>query len=355
MILSEVPTGAIADIYSRKLSVVLGYVFMGITSMAVFFTKDYYLLIVIFGLNALSETLVSGAESAWAVNLAKGDTKLSDKYFLKRRIFRNIGLVFAPILAGFIAKSFGMPTLWLVYGSGVMISATILILIKSDKKLALKSADAIDDEDDEDEYESAAFKEVFLHLKETIKFIKNHSILSLVFLASFVFFFIEEFTSLAWTPLLQEKGLNEAAIGVIFSVIATVGIVLPLITDKLLNKLSKLQISIITTSMYALLLIVAGFVNPLFILVGIFVITYSLEEIIEPIEEALTNDFIDSKIRATALSLKSVVISLASIIGGPLAGFVMGYISLQNSILISGLLFLIIPVIYIISQKKKAL
>ena len=154
--------------------------------------------------------------------------------FLKRRIFRNIGLVFAPILAGFIAKSFGMPTLWLVYGSGVMVSATILMLIKSDKKLFLS---ATEEDDDEDEYESAAFKEVFLHLKETIRFIKNHSILSLVFLASFVFFFIEEFTSLAWTPLLQEKGLDEASIGIIFSIIAAIGIFLPLITERVLEKL----------------------------------------------------------------------------------------------------------------------
>ena len=343
-LLFEVPTGAIADIYGRKFSVIAGYLLMGITTIAVIFTRDYYFLLIIFGFNALFETLVSGADSAWAVDLSDSKERgLSDTYFLKKRTFRNVGMVIAPLAAGIIVSSYGMTSLWLVYGLGILLSA--LFLFCAEKVEPISS-------DDKDDLEIIAYKNVFTHANKTWHFIRNHKILSLVFFAGFIFFFVEEITTLAWTPYLQNSGLSLPTIGYLFSIIAGLGIITPLVVEKILKYKSKFTLLITTTLIYAVSLILAAMMNKAIFIVILFVVVYNLEEIIEPIEEALTNKYIESKTRATALSLKSVFVSLASILGGPLAGYLLGIVTLGGALLISGLIFLIIPIIYTVASKR---
>lgn len=345
-IIFEVPTGAIADLYGRKTSVIWGYLLMGVSTIAVIFTKDFYLILVIFGLNALFETLVSGADSAWAVDLAeKHDKGLVAKYFLKRRVFKNIGMVVAPLAAGLIVAHYNMTSLWLIYGIGILVSTSFLFF--GEKATALQ-----DEDDDEEPLEASAFKSIFTQAGKTGQFIRSHKVLSLLFFAIFIFFLVEEITSLVWTPYLQELGVTLPQIGYIFSAIAGLGIITPLIAEKVLQYRSKYAVLIATTIAYgSALLLAAAFSKPLFIIM-IFMLTYNLEEVIEPLEETITNDYIKSKVRATALSLKSVVVSLASIIGGPLAGYLLGFISMRSALFLSGILFLIIPVTYLLARKR---
>jgi|GEM_PF-1155572 len=345
-ILFEIPTGAIADIYGRKISVIIGYLLMGISTVAVIFTKDFYLILVIFGLNALFETMVSGADSAWAVDLAeKHDNGLVDKYFLKRRVFKNIGMVVAPLAAGLVVAQYNMSNLWIIYGIGILVSVVFLLFGEG--------APVLPEEDEDDEVlEANAFKNIFNQSDKTWQFIKKHSVLSLMFFAIFIFFIVEEITSLVWTPYLQNIGISLSQIGYIFSAIAALGVVTPLLVEKLLQYRSKYTVLITTTIIYGLALLLAAiFSKPLFVII-LFMLTYNLEEVIEPLEEAITNSYIKSKVRATALSLKSVIISLASIVGGPIAGYLLGVISMQSALLLSGFLFLAIPVIYIVARRK---
>jgi MFS family permease len=339
----EVPTGAIADIYGRKTSVIIGYLLMGVSTIAVVFTTNFYLLVIIFALNAIFETLVSGADSAWAFDLAdKYDNKLTDKYFLKKRVFRNIGMVIAPLLAGLIVSFYGMTNLWFVYGVGILLSAIFLFF--AEKVDANKS--------DNDKPGLQPYKKVFVHATETWNFIKNHRILSLLFFSVFIFFFVEEISSLAWTPYLQANQVSLPQIGYLFSIIAGFGIITPLIAEKVLRYRSKFAVLIVTTIIYSFAMIFAALFSKVVLIVILFVLAYNLEEVIEPIEEAITNSFIESKIRATALSLKSVVSSAASIVGGPIAGYLLGAISLKNALLLSGLLFLFIPSTYLVARKR---
>lgn len=337
----EVPTGAIADIYGRKTSVIMGYFLMSVSVATVILTNNLYILAGIFALNALFETLVSGADDAWAVDLAeKDDGNLTDSYFLKKRTFRNIGMVIAPLVAGLVVKHYGMTNLWLIYGMGIFIATLFLIFAKNTNHVEIK------------ENEIEDYKNVFTHSRKTWDFIRKHKIVSLLFVAIFIFFVVEEITSLVWTPYLQSHGLPLPQIGYLFSLIAGLGILTPLITERILKNKSKLSILTTTTLIYAVALILAGVYSRLLFISIIFVITYSLEEIIEPLEDSVVNKYLQSKIRATALSLKSVVTSMASIVGGPLAGYILGILSAEKALMLSGILFMIIPLVYSLAGKR---
>lgn len=341
----ELPTGIIADKYGRKFSVIAGYLLKTITLFLIPFFKDFLSVSIILAIDALFETLVSGSDRAWAVDLVKEkDNSLVDQYFLKTRFFRNIGMVVAPILAGFIANRYGMAYLWPVFAIGGLVAAIFLFFGKEIRTVSQKISIGIKE----------GLSTLWLDLKITIKFSFGHSIISLLFLGIFLFYFIDEITSLVWTPYLQKTGTDFQTIGLLFSAVSVLGIILPIVAGTLLKKRSKFSILLFCGLCYSALLFIAGSFGNIILLSLIFVLFSSIDEIFLPLEEALTNNFIESKNRAATLSVKSIVESLSSIIGAPVAGFVLGVITMRQAFIFAGVLFLILPVIYFLAKVRNS-
>ncbi|MCK5062291.1 MAG: MFS transporter, partial [Candidatus Aenigmarchaeota archaeon] len=84
--LFEIPTGAIADIYGRKLSVFLSYLFCGILAILLASSSSFYILLVLVFFIGGASTLSSGADKAWMVDYVK-QKKLGKDL---QKIFSNI-------------------------------------------------------------------------------------------------------------------------------------------------------------------------------------------------------------------------------------------------------------------------
>ncbi|HET7856348.1 MAG TPA: MFS transporter, partial [Gaiellaceae bacterium] len=63
--LFEVPTGVVADTYSRRLSLIVGYLGMGVTWMLVGVVSQAWAIILLWAFWGLSYTFTSGAYQAW--------------------------------------------------------------------------------------------------------------------------------------------------------------------------------------------------------------------------------------------------------------------------------------------------
>jgi DHA3 family tetracycline resistance protein-like MFS transporter len=63
--LFEIPTGVVADMYSRKLSLIIGFIGMGAAWMAVGLVSAPWLIIALWAFWGLSYTFTSGAYEAW--------------------------------------------------------------------------------------------------------------------------------------------------------------------------------------------------------------------------------------------------------------------------------------------------
>src|SRR5207249_10882048 len=61
----EVPTGVVADTYSRRLSLIIGYLGMGIAWMLVGAFSAAWVVIMLWAFWGLSYTFTSGAYQAW--------------------------------------------------------------------------------------------------------------------------------------------------------------------------------------------------------------------------------------------------------------------------------------------------
>ena len=65
MFVFEVPTGVVADTYSRRLSLVIGYLGTGAAWVAVGLVSAPWLIIALWAFWGFAYTITSGAEQAW--------------------------------------------------------------------------------------------------------------------------------------------------------------------------------------------------------------------------------------------------------------------------------------------------
>jgi DHA3 family tetracycline resistance protein-like MFS transporter len=94
--LFEVPTGVVADTYSRKLSLIVGYLGMGSTWVAVGFVSTPWIVIVLWALWGIAYTFTSGAEEAWLADEAGAER--AGRIFLRAARYGQAGAVVGLLL-----------------------------------------------------------------------------------------------------------------------------------------------------------------------------------------------------------------------------------------------------------------
>jgi MFS transporter, DHA3 family, tetracycline resistance protein len=94
--LFEVPTGVVADTYSRRLSLVIGYLGMGLAWIAVGLVSAPWLIIALWAVWGLSYTFTSGAEEAWIADEMGADKVGS--VFLRGARYGQAGAVVGLLL-----------------------------------------------------------------------------------------------------------------------------------------------------------------------------------------------------------------------------------------------------------------
>ena len=109
----EVPTGVVADSYSRKWSVITGLGIAGVSAIGLGLTDSYPLLLGLFAINGIGFTFFSGAEDAWAIDnlyhYDRGD--LIKAFYAKNQAIMYLGMVAGPLAAGAIVAVGHSPSL----------------------------------------------------------------------------------------------------------------------------------------------------------------------------------------------------------------------------------------------------
>src|SRR6056297_881052 len=115
----EIPTGAIADIYGRKFSTILGFSSLGAIMVAIYFSHNFYSLLTLFFLMGIAGTFFSGADDAWVVDLLKRKRKkdLVDEYFKKIASFSSFAMLLSGAVGAFFVGKYGLNIIWIVTGA----------------------------------------------------------------------------------------------------------------------------------------------------------------------------------------------------------------------------------------------
>lgn len=341
-LISEIPTWTIADLYWKKISVILWFILSWIAIFCIPFFHSFIWICVIFCVNALTETLFSGSDQAWVSDvIEKNDKKLINSYFSWKRSIGNFWFILAWVLASLVAKYLWYGWLWFIYGVWTIIAWIVLSFAESGKVWY------------EEEWEDWLKKDFRLHIKSTFKYIIKNKTICLLFIWIALFYIIDELTGLVWTPYIQELWIDIDNLGFIYWIIWVCWIFAPLIAEKILKKQKNSMLYILEVCIWmAILLVMSSISTSAILIIWIFVIYNFIDDFILPIDTTLTNKVAEKSKRSTILSVKSMVENLACIIWWPLAWVLLGYISYSQWLLVAALLMIIMWIVYYSLQKK---
>lgn len=345
-ILFEVPTGAIADIFGRKFSVVSGIMLQGLMWLALPFIDLPALLYLAFFLMGALRTLESGADKAWMIDWLKcnNEEKLVHEMFIKIQSLNSAGLVIGSLLTTLLLFLFEIKHLFFVQGCGYLFAGLLLFFFTKENIYKRNTTN----------------KRVIydtLHVsKEGINFLlKDKALLYLVLATSFAIC-SKDFGVVAWQPLLVDLSLPVKYLGIVFSGVSLIGIITPFLSKKILKKIGhEKNYLTITTIIEFIFLISLYFVDNTFFTYGIivYISVMAVTDLQSPVGSLYFQSFIPSKIRATMGSVQSMIFAIFSSFSTIIGGYIMDNTGPKMA-LVCFSLFLIPAAFFYLRIKNKA-
>jgi DHA3 family tetracycline resistance protein-like MFS transporter len=341
----EVPTGIVADVYSRRLSIIIGYVLMGLGFLVEGFFPSFVPILLAQVIWGLGYTFTSGATQAWITDEV-GEEE-ANKLFMRGT---QVGL-FASLLGMGGAMLVGANNVALPIQVGalgvILIGITLMIIMPETGFHPTPRED----------------RNTWQHMWHTfgqgVKAVRSRPrLMNIVFIGLFYGLYSEGFDRL-WVKHLLDNfelpilfGNNEVAF---FAALRVAGAILTILAvrfvEKRVDSTSPSAIGrtvMLVTGIISVALI--GFaLSPLLALSLILYLTVSvLRNVHIPLQTAWINQKLDSQVRATVHSMFGQVDAIGQTLGGPLVAAIASVGSAVASLVTSGLL--LTPALFFIGR-----
>lgn len=346
--LFEVPTGIVADVYSRRLSVIIGYVLLGFGMMIEGSIPVFEALLLGAVCMGIGFTFISGATSAWIVDeIGQDDASWA---FLRASQVGQV-MSFIGIFISIALASIHLP-LAIVIGGMILVGlSVILILIMPEDGFQRVPAS-----------ERESWSDLFTTLHKGVKLVKARRILLIILLITVIYgAFTEGFDRLWTTHILTNftlPSLGQFSEIVWFGIISAVFMPITLLATELVRRKVDLADSHAVARVLSVVYSVLIFSVLLFtlsqsfelVLLGLW-ITGMLRTIRFPLMEAWINLHTESNVRATVLSIWGQSDALGQIAGGPVVGAIGVFAGVRIAISVSALM--LSPLIFVFNRTLK--
>jgi DHA3 family tetracycline resistance protein-like MFS transporter len=352
ILIFEMPTGLVADIYGRKISVILSTIVSLISG--IFFILFPFLLGFIIAeiLNGLGETLRSGALEAWLVDSLKYEDKEDKiKYaFAQGTKYKSFGNLSGLILGGYLA-SLDIKLVWIPFTLMFFILCMFLI----SKMKAENPAEGGEGYKNEKIISNRTFPKVSEMIKKSLTIIKSHKlILALLLLVLFSEFSLETISQYWQVHFSENLSIKTQYFGWILAVSSVMVILLidkvTRLSEKFKHEVSSLVV--LETLFLLSLLVIALTFSPIWAVI-FFILLQSFASFKEPIFLDLYNKHISSEQRATLLSFQSLVGSGGEVLAGLCIGVVALNFGLRITFGLGSVVLLLGLVLFVLFSRSK--
>ena len=291
--LFEVPTGAIADLFGRKVSFLLSCGVRLCAYTLYTFADGFADCLVAEVIDAIGTTLASGALEAWAVDAvrAEGDDRPTDRMFARAQVISRAMMVVGGLAAGYLAAWGGMVIPWLVAAAGYAVTAVVgaLLMRETHVPRELHSPRALG-------------RTIF----DGVRAVRATPVLLVICLISLTVSFAVMPVYMTWQPRIEEMaGADLQLMGWIWALLCLATLLGSAVVPTLLRRFERHTILFVATVWRAVLLAVAAAASTIQpALAGLFLqeISFGLTD---PVMTAWANEHVRSEQRATVLSVRS--------------------------------------------------
>ncbi|WP_425449403.1 MFS transporter [Dethiothermospora halolimnae] len=318
--LMEVPTGAVADIWGRKVSRILGRVSSLISVIILLLSSDFYLFALAFVFSAISYNLESGAGEALVYDSLKELNR--DGTYMKvvgiQEIAMQGGKTIGFLLGGYLAtKSY----------TYAYIVATIFATVTVIQCFGFTEPKM--------EAEHDGSRNVFSVIKKqvmgSVDVLKNNKKIGFLIIFSQIIFTFGTSLFFYFQNYLESSGYTQSKIGIVLALSSLIGAVLASQAYKIEKRIKERGIMMFMPIISALCLWGVALTEYHFVF---FVIFSGVDGIIYVAITDYINKLIPSDRRATILSFASMVFSLFMIIIFPLIGKLGDMFSLKTAFIV---------------------
>ncbi|HMB21750.1 MAG TPA: MFS transporter, partial [Anaerolineales bacterium] len=331
----EVPTGIVADVYSRRLSVIIGYLLMGLGFLIEGFFPSFLPILLAQVIWGLGYTFTSGATQAWLTDEVGEED--ANKLFLRATqvdLFASLIGMGASMLVG--ADNIALP---LRLGSfGVMLIGVALMVIMPETGFHPTPRE-----------DRNTWQHMWHTFNQGLKTVRSQPrLMNIAFIGLFYGLYSEGFDRL-WVKHLLDHfelpvlfGNNQVAF---FATLRVAGAILTILAVRFVEKRVDSSSSL---AIGRAVLVVTGFISvallgfalsPLLLLsLALYLVISVLRNVQIPLQTAWVNQKLDPQVRATVHSMFGQVDAIGQTLGGPVVALIASVGSAVAALLTSGLL-----------------
>lgn len=342
--LFEVPTGIVADLYSRRLSVIIGYVLIGAGFMLEGSIPALAAVIASQVLWGIGFTFTSGAEEAWVTD-ETGEAQMAPVFL------RGTQIGLAATIAGIVLSgALGVVSVRLpivIGGVGFLVLAVVLLLVMPENTFHRVP-----------QGERSTFSHMAETFREGVGLARRRPVVRSLLLITFVIGLASEAFDRLWTvhildryPFPELFGTSSPAPW--FALIALAGTIVSLAASELVKRLSpRTMDQLHPNRMLAFLsgfqvlgVVVFVFAGSVWIALGALWAKNAARTISGPVQAAWINRHLDTRLRATVLSMQGQGDAIGQVIGGPALGVIGSGFGVRTALVASALVMS--PVIWL--------
>ena len=333
--LFEVPTGVVADIYSRRLSVILGYFIIGLGFILEGSLPFFWAIAGGQALWGLGYTFTSGATQAW-ISDEIGEAAAGNA-FIRGSQAGTVGALIGILVSVWLGSiRVNIP---IVVGGALFMSLGLfLILVMPEAGFKPTPSE-----------QRTSWGSMISTFQGGLRMVNRRPILYTILLIGLFYGLYSEGYDRLWTKHILENfnlptlnGLKPVAW---FGVINAVGMLLSLASTEIVRRKIDIQqhksitglLMLVTGVLAASLVGFAWAMDFSLALILIWLIGMA-RDVISPVYTGWVNQRIDSRVRATLLSMSSQVDAVGQVAGGPLLGMIGNTFSVRAAITASGLI-----------------
>jgi len=342
--LGEIPTGVVADAYSRKLSLIIGYVMIGLGFMVegLFPTFGMVLLAqVIWGVGA---TFLSGATSAWIAGEI-GEERLTSVMIRGGQIGR-IASILGILFGMTVGAAFNLGLTFVLSGLGMVLLGVLLIFIMPETNFIPAAAEERD-----------TWGKLAQTFRSGASVVRTSSLLQLIFAIELFFglsaegidrlseaHFLEDFT---WPTLIILQPIIWLGLIRIANSLLGIGV-----TEWLRRKVPEqddgktLRAMQVLTAVFILAILAFAFATDFKLGVLSYVVLVQARGGVDALYAPWVTKQIEPQVRATVLSMWGQMNAIGQMVGGPLVGALATITTLSIGYASTALLLLPVPFLF---------
>lgn len=336
VLLFEMPTGLYADHFGRKRSLALGTLVIGLAHILEGSTPEFWAIAIASAMWGIGWTFISGAEQAWIADELDG--KELDTVFLKGAQYSSFAR-FTAILA-----SVGIAMLWSVQVA-ILIAGTMLTILAIWALIRLPENKFVKVTREKG---VSGVTHMISTIRAGVSQIRGNTVLvSIAMVTLFWGLASEGFDRLYGAHFIADYNLSESESIYWFGAFYAVAFLLNIVVLRVVEKNVKgryPEVLLLANTVLIGTMIIFAWTGHFWLAVAMYWVTSALRNVNYPLMSIVTNERLESKGRATTLSMFGQLDAFGQIAGGPLVGLLALYTSISGGITASALL--ILPVLF---------